>query len=649
MVNASNFLIILPLLLAASSASAAAPPNHWPFDFDPALAEHPSTVSGMIDELAAGLDGLPEELMTEMTTGPVRLWFFQDIVDAFTRAGEAGPDFMPPPSRQPQICASHAAFEYPTLLAGFPSLSCVLTEMEITAAFDEMQNTCRHVEFPETYVFEHPPAYVDAVVVSTFDGLISFAGEALSHIQYPVGVLPDDFMAVTRRIIAKIRYDTLRNDINERLNGYQTALDLLQTEASCFDASGAATLTSSIEALVEELEVARAQLDDIRDTGLTQAALDRQAVEAMGRVRQENLLHPALTDRERELLAFYIGGVYWRMRGGGLVAAPGGTQAARTYFLLAPFRLIGELSGGQEAREAGYGIYRRIFDGWGIWMDMGRTAGDDDKYNDLVGMTNRGKQQVETARSYLEGEGYDVKPLGAGGLQMGPAYFWAWDELIDFNVGEQMPEPYDVFIEGPTAIGEFATGAAIALGLTKTLLWGKPDPSCVPACAGRDCGGDGCGGACGSCTDGAACEQGVCTCLAECGGRSCGDDGCGGSCGVCSADEVCVRGACECAPSCVGKSCGDDGCNSSCGDCNANETCTGGICQCTSECGDVVPSDTEPDAEACPGGVCSPNPDVVAGCDCSVANSRLGIIGVLCILFRLRRRIRATSPVALSK
>ena len=35
--------------------------------------------------------------------------------------------------------------------------------------------------------------------------------------------------------------------------------------------------------------------------------------------------------------------------------------------------------------------------------------------------------------------------------------------------------------------------------------------ACEPACAGRDCGDDGCGGTCGSCTGGAACQGGVCT------------------------------------------------------------------------------------------------------------------------------------------
>ena len=32
------------------------------------------------------------------------------------------------------------------------------------------------------------------------------------------------------------------------------------------------------------------------------------------------------------------------------------------------------------------------------------------------------------------------------------------------------------------------------------------EPACVPACAGRTCGGDGCGGVCGTCADGEYCD-----------------------------------------------------------------------------------------------------------------------------------------------
>ncbi|MFA5764503.1 MAG: hypothetical protein WC915_06880, partial [archaeon] len=64
----------------------------------------------------------------------------------------------------------------------------------------------------------------------------------------------------------------------------------------------------------------------------------------------------------------------------------------------------------------------------------------------------------------------------------------------------------------------------------------------------------------------------VATCVPNCAGRNCGSDGCGGICGTCSGSTPnCVNYQCSaaaCVPSCVGKTCGSDGCNGSCGTCS---------------------------------------------------------------------------------
>lgn len=100
-----------------------------------------------------------------------------------------------------------------------------------------------------------------------------------------------------------------------------------------------------------------------------------------------------------------------------------------------------------------------------------------------------------------------------------------------------------------------------------------PD-TCVPACAARACGDDGCGGSCGTCGSGATCLDGACVpdpvepapdavdpldamevpdvvespdadpvadaaCVPACGGGWCGDDGCGGRCPGCPDGWVC--------------------------------------------------------------------------------------------------------------
>ena len=159
---------------------------------------------------------------------------------------------------------------------------------------------------------------------------------------------------------------------------------------------------------------------------------------------------------------------------------------------------------------------------------------------------------------------------------------------------------------------------------------------CTPDCLNKQCGPDGCGDVCGTCTAPFICNaQGQCVCpqgLQDCSGQcvntatdpdncgSCGNacaqdqvcnqgscesqctggltrcgqscvdlntdpDNCG-SCGnVCGQNEQCSSGQCVCTPDCDGKQCGDDGCGGSCGDCGAGETCENN--QCVAGCPDI--------------------------------------------------------------
>jgi hypothetical protein len=80
---------------------------------------------------------------------------------------------------------------------------------------------------------------------------------------------------------------------------------------------------------------------------------------------------------------------------------------------------------------------------------------------------------------------------------------------------------------------------------------------CAPACGTRECGPDPrCGHSCGDCigcedeSDPSLCtSQGSCmqVCCPDCSGRQCGDDGCGGACGSCEPGCSCnSEGLCEC-------------------------------------------------------------------------------------------------------
>jgi hypothetical protein len=131
-------------------------------------------------------------------------------------------------------------------------------------------------------------------------------------------------------------------------------------------------------------------------------------------------------------------------------------------------------------------------------------------------------------------------------------------------------------------------------------------PVCVPSCAGRECGDDGCGGSCGSCPIAAPkCgDDGKCTfadCVPDCEGKECGYEwNCGTWCGACpeAAPNCGPTGLCqveECVPDCKStkyadqldvkdanftknNDCGDDGCSGLCGTCQADQLCVLGHC-----------------------------------------------------------------------
>jgi hypothetical protein len=108
------------------------------------------------------------------------------------------------------------------------------------------------------------------------------------------------------------------------------------------------------------------------------------------------------------------------------------------------------------------------------------------------------------------------------------------------------------------------------------------DPACTfPNGDSLECGDDGCGDVCGFCIGVQdACVDGLCICQPDCEGKECGTDGCGGDCGTCPAQHECTaEAACVCVPDCSGKSCGGDGCGGSCGECNGPlYICGGSLC-----------------------------------------------------------------------
>lgn len=127
--------------------------------------------------------------------------------------------------------------------------------------------------------------------------------------------------------------------------------------------------------------------------------------------------------------------------------------------------------------------------------------------------------------------------------------------------GETVDEPYDVMSEWvdaaqdlevadtPVDVGETLDSAESVEEIDLDVA----SEVCLPDCAERECGSDGCDGLCGLCPDTKpVCSFGLCqACAKDCVDKECGSDGCGGSCGACPETFLCVQGACQppaCAP-----------------------------------------------------------------------------------------------------
>jgi hypothetical protein len=198
---------------------------------------------------------------------------------------------------------------------------------------------------------------------------------------------------------------------------------------------------------------------------------------------------------------------------------------------------------------------------------------------------------------------------------------------------------YDAFDACDCGCGAADPDCKFALTVTGCPLGGTCSSAgtcveCVPSCAGKSCGPDGCGGSCGSCDDPATgfCADGECVdpcsgpVVLECQTAECGSDGCGGSCGTCAAGDTCISGVCyagppgpdsctgrcgktaeggcscaasctsdgtccgdyaakcTCTPKCSGKTCGADGCGGTCGSCAAPTPHCDSSGQCTDSC-----------------------------------------------------------------
>ena len=503
----NGLLTLCSLLgLALATGTAAADEQKWAFLFDVSLAADPVGTGNAITQGAATLPPLPVDRMTTLQTdsGTMTLWFWPQNAAVLSGIRAAAPDPMEWPTTV-TMCAKHAAFAIPTLLTGTPTTTCTEADAAIRAALSAQSlGACLLVEQPEIYAKGYVPDYAPdkaCACTSTLEGLIGLAGQALAQTAPPAaGVLPADFVPTLRTILQKIRHDPLAQQLQQAKAAYAQAASLATTNAACFDPTALAQLTGALGELTTEVNTAAARLEELKTTGEAAYSQEIRCLAAQSRTRNA-LFFPSLTEAERKWIAFWVGGLFWRIRGGGLLPL-GQTQEARWCFLYQAFSRIGEVIGGQDAVDVAFQFYIQVMiNGWSDWQDMGSMPGGD-KYEDLVGMSNRGREQAQVGINILQQRGYDWHDVMTGGLQMGPGYYYALAELSTFRYAMDLPQPpYGGLMDGFTSIGEFTIGSALELGLAQAMLAGWPtgQPPTVNLCEGRVCGDDGCGGSCGSC------------------------------------------------------------------------------------------------------------------------------------------------------
>ncbi|MFZ4405522.1 MAG: hypothetical protein ACOYOK_15615, partial [Pseudobdellovibrionaceae bacterium] len=333
------------------------------------------------------------------------------------------------------------------------------------------EKICESIYKPDNYIAQNKSGDVSFFKVSHMISLFETLSEPIVHLpEVPIAV-PESFFDTYYGIVLKMRILDLNKSVSQLAGLSSTLQKQIQKNNSYVTVAGYKTLANAvIQQAQNQIKQASQFAKDIFHQGQKEYKTDQNKFKNARNYRPE-LPYPFLSDKEREFISLYLGALAWRARGGGLLDEPQGTQKTRFYFNFIPMSIIGNLNGGDKGRSIAQAIFYRLFKGWGKFMDMGHTPGQSDKYHDLVMMTNRGLYQIVSTETLLINDGYDSSYLRAGGLQMGPCYYYSWDQL-PLTVAPDLQPPYADVIDGPTAWGELCVGATISLGLSKSLLGG---------------------------------------------------------------------------------------------------------------------------------------------------------------------------------
>lgn len=462
--------------LVAVNALAQAQSVYQPLEFFDTTLKNRNDIRDTYKKLQVTKTTITATNLKAISLQSAKATYFDEIADLL-EATASSP--LPPVVNESDQCASHIVFSKKALPKVEETASCQPLKTQMQNLFNaNFAASCRSILEPELQLLPLLNSPIDKEKIEgqlqTLEGAIQFAVLPLLAIDVPGNVLTNEAKQKLRDIYLKLNINKVQTQITQKIETYSQLLKTLQNQSHCLVLKDEPKkiFLAEVASLVDEIYQQHAYVTDLNTRGLQQAQQDQKKILEQKRKRT-NLPFANLSDVDRQNLSLFLGGMYWRFRGGGALSL-GSTRRARFLFNRLPMELIAQLNGGNQAKVIGTRINDRISKGWGEYMDMGTTPGDKDRVHDVVMMMNRGLYQVESAASELRSQKFDNTNLLAGGMQMGICYYYSVEKLINFHLGRPMPAPFNSsFIDGFTASGEFCTGAAISLGLSKSLLAGS--------------------------------------------------------------------------------------------------------------------------------------------------------------------------------
>lgn len=351
--------------------------------------------------------------------------------------------------------------------------SCFELRSMLAGLLSGSPDACLSYWEPE-YFFRDYKGIPDPEKLDTLNDAILIAGNALSRLDLPSEVLDKYFVRMGRDVLVKIRYPKIAAKLSERLNLLEEVNRALLTQNSCATTEiRSEDFINDIQKMRRELIRTQEELSALISLGTNQSAIEQRELTALGKQRVD-LPYPYLTNAERQFLSMWVGAVYWRIRGGGLLKKSRGTQETRYLYAYKIFKMLAELNGTSLSEKiASAMLYRLSVKGWGEWFNIGGPGTRKDIPYDLTMMTWRGQFQVGNSTSILDLAGFDSTEFSMGGLMMGPCYYLGRFDLEKTKIGFRMNGPhFSSFVGLSQQWGEVCTGAALGLGLSKTLLNG---------------------------------------------------------------------------------------------------------------------------------------------------------------------------------